>query len=102
MKFTWGLPSVVGRPPPEVSRPNETSFGRGRGRCEVLVSIFGGGVRGDASGDVEGEGEGEAAPSGRRDDMLAATLRIVLRWLWLWLERRGRSLVAYRRKDHAR
>jgi hypothetical protein len=55
-------------------------LGRGRGRCCELVSSLGT-SRGDASGDDEGEGEDDAAPSGREDDMLAAVVRIVLRWL---------------------
>jgi len=89
MKFTFGLPSVLGRPPPEVSRPKETSLGRGRGRCAEAVSSLGA-SRGEASGEDEGE---EAPVSGREDDMLAVALRIVLRWLWL--ARRGLTLVAY-------
>jgi hypothetical protein len=37
--------------------------------------------RGEASGGGEGEGEGDAAPSGCEDAMLAAVVRLVLRWL---------------------
>jgi hypothetical protein len=94
IKSTWGLPSVVGRPPPRESRPNETSLGRGRGRCCELVSSFGG-SRGEASG----EGEGDEAPSGAEDDMVAVAERIVLRWLRL--ARRGLTLVAYCCRGHA-
>jgi hypothetical protein len=61
MNSTCGRPSVSGRPPISVSRPKDTSFGRGRGR--VAVSIFGG-------GEARGECEGESPPS-REDDMLA-------------------------------
>lgn len=87
MKFTFGLPSVLGRPPPDVSRPKETSLGRGLGR-EVVSSL--GTSRGEASGEVEGE---EAPSSGREDDMLAVVLRRVLRRLWS--ARRGATLVAH-------
>jgi hypothetical protein len=62
MNSTCGRPSVSGRPPINVSRPKDTSFGRGRGR--VAVSILGG-------GEARGEDEGESPPSGREDDMLA-------------------------------
>jgi hypothetical protein len=60
-----------------VSRPKETSLGRGRGRCGVLVSSFGG-SRGEASGDVEGE----EAPLGAEDDISAAAIGIVLCCEW--------------------
>lgn len=74
IKSTCGAPSVLGRPSPDVSRPKETSFGRGFGRwVEVVLSR--GGSRGEASGDVDGEGED--APSGRVFDMLAVGGRIV-------------------------
>lgn len=97
MKSTWGAPSVLGRPPPDVSRPKETSFGRGFGRCvEPVLSL--GGSRGEASGDVDGEGDD--APSGCVFAMLAVAGRIVLRWLWL--ARRGPILVAYCCEDRVR
>lgn len=90
IKSTWGVPSVLGRPPPDVSRPKETSFGRGFGRCaEVVLSR--GGSRGEASGD--GDGEGAGGPSGWLFDMVVVGGRIVL-W-WLGLARRGPLLVAY-------
>jgi hypothetical protein len=63
MKSMWGLPSVVGRPPPEASRPKETSFGRGFGRCGVLVSMRGT-SRGEPSGEVEGAEDDISAVAG--------------------------------------
>lgn len=79
IKSTRGLPSVVGRPSPEpeISRPKDTSFGRGLGRCCELVSILGV-LRGESSGELGGEGE--EGPSGRCVDMIAVAGRIVLRW----------------------
>lgn len=95
IKSTRGLLSAVGRPPPEVSRPKETSSGRGLGRCCDVVSSFGGG---EASGELEGEGE--EAPSGRCEDMFAVAVRVVLQWLRR--AQRGLTLVAYSCKGHAR
>jgi hypothetical protein len=79
IKSTRGRPSAVGRPPPEVSRPKETSLGRGRGRCWELVSSLGN-SRGEAGGEIEGEVDEDAdeAPSGRGGGMFAVAVRIVL------------------------
>jgi hypothetical protein len=83
-----------------MSRPKETSFGRGLGRCCEAVSILGV-LRGEASGELEGEGD--EAPSGRWLDMIAAAVGIVLcSDRVLRRARRGPTLVAHSCKDHTR